>query len=709
MDIFNECEKINELILAKNEVMARNELIKLLDYHKKNEIEYSPLLNHLVRETGLYPYLNVDTALWQDRFVYEVFKVDIGGKKATLHREQSSLLKRLINGENIAVSAPTSFGKSFVIDAFIAIREPKNVVIIVPTIALTDETRRRLYKKFANKYKIITTTDVELSKKNIFIFPQERAVKYVNKIESVDILIIDEFYKASSDYDKERSPSLLKAIIKLGQKAKQKYFLAPNIAVIKDNIFTKDMIFEDKLDFNTVYLQRFDYYKEIENDESKKGKTLLKILNETQAKSLIYAASYPQIEKVSNLLNENRSLIEKSLLLSFADWLNVNYDSNWKLTNLIKRGIGIHNGQLHRSLSQIQVKLFEEVEGIDSIISTSSIIEGVNTSAENVIIWKNRKGGRGNAKLDDFTYKNIIGRGSRMFKHFVGKIYLLEEPPSSTTTQLDINFPDNILGDIDENIYKESLTNEQIQKIHTYKQEMDSFLGKGLLMKTTAAISFDQKKLNVTSKTRSNIFNWRGQFTPEFVEYIINTFAKDTKTILDPFCGSGTVLLESARHGIASIGFEINPAAYAMARFISLATLSQADRKRLCDSLKEHIVSLISVYQDLPLFEPESTFRRSYKNLNHFAGELLSKLDNKNEKVIALACLFHAESSKRDSLGVTISRSLEIVTAKLSSLPFTQKSIVTSLCDARMSHLYLNTPIDLIITNRHGFWGDIDL
>jgi len=45
-------------------------------------------------------------------------------------------------------------------------------------------------------------------------------------------------------------------------------------------------------------------------------------------------------------------------------------------------------------------------------------------------------------------------------------------------------------------------------------------------MKTVAAISFDQDKLNVTSKSRSNIFNWRGQFTPEFVEYIINTFAR---------------------------------------------------------------------------------------------------------------------------------------------------------------------------------------
>ena len=218
-------------------------------------------------------------------------------------------------------------------------------------------------------------------------------------------------------------------------------------------------------------------------------------------------------------------------------------------------------------------------------------------------------------------------------------------------------------------------------------------------MKTAAEISFDQDKLNVTSKTRSNIFNWRGQFTPEFVEYIINTLSKTANTTFDPFCGSGTVLLESARHGLASTGFEINPAAYAMARFISLATFSQTERKSLCASLQERFASLIGTYHDLPLFESKATFRSSYKNLIHFAEDLLSNIDNKNEKVIALACLFHAESNGRGTLGVKLSHSLEIVTAKLNSLPFTEKPIVAALCDARMAHLHLHTPVDLIITS----------
>lgn len=477
MDIFNICYKINNILLKNQEVEARNILIRLLDYHTKENLDYSPLVNHLIRITGLYPYIQIETATWQDRFIYEAFKVDIGRKEATLHREQSSLLKKLIDGENIAVSAPTSFGKSFVIDAFISIKKPKNVIIIVPTIALTDETRRRLYKKFSNKYKIITTTDVDLEENNIFIFPQERAIHYVNKINNIDLLIVDEFYKASSILDKGgRSPILVKAIIKLSQKAKQKYYLAPNISEIMDNAFTKDMVFEEKLDFHTVFLKKYDFYKEINGDESLKSAILVKILKKKiNTKTLIYAGTYSQIDKVSNLILENFETVDRPLLFQFAQWLSVNYDPNWSLTYLVKRATGIHNGQLHRSLSQIQIKLFEEKNGFANIISTSSIIEGVNTSAENVIVWRNRNG---RYKLNDFTYKNIIGRGGRMFKHFIGKIYILEKPPIEEATQLEIPFPEEILGDLDETLYKDYLTKDQIKKCISFKEKMYDLIGK---------------------------------------------------------------------------------------------------------------------------------------------------------------------------------------------------------------------------------------
>ncbi|RZJ42208.1 MAG: DEAD/DEAH box helicase, partial [Chryseobacterium sp.] len=196
--IFETCQKINHLLETEKDNEAREELIKLLDFHQRENIRYSPIVNHFIRETGLFPYLQQDSSSWAERYIYDVFKVDVGAEApVTLHREQSLLLKKLLSGSNLAVSAPTSFGKSFVIDAFIKIKKPSNVLIIVPTIALTDETRRRLYKKFARDYKIITTTEVQPGEKNIFIFPQERAISYLDKVEFFDILIVDEFYKAS--------------------------------------------------------------------------------------------------------------------------------------------------------------------------------------------------------------------------------------------------------------------------------------------------------------------------------------------------------------------------------------------------------------------------------------------------------------------------------------------------------------------------------
>lgn len=473
--VFEYCQNINGLLIANRENDARQELIKLLDFHQENKIKYSPLVNHLIRETGLFPYLEPETSNWNERFVYEVFKVDVGEETPqTLHREQSYLLKRLLDGQNIAVSAPTSFGKSFVIDAFIKIKKPKNVLIIVPTIALTDETRRRLFKKFATEYKIITTTEVEPADKNIFIFPQERAINYLNKIDRFDIMIIDEFYKASKKFDKERSPSLVKAIIKLGSKSNQRYFLAPNISSLEENPFTKDMEFI-KLDFNTVFLDVKELYQEIGKDEEKKTETLIKILRNQDSKSLIYAGTYSNIDTLSEIINIRFEEKNSKLLSGFSKWLSKNYSYNWTLTNLVKRGTGIHNGRLHRSLSQIQVKLFEEKsEGLNNIISTSSIIEGVNTSAENVILWMNKNGRSG---LNDFTYRNIIGRGGRMFRHFIGKIFILDKPPTSEQTQLDLPFPEEILGDLDTEKDSSVLTKEQVAKIQYYQEEMSNILG----------------------------------------------------------------------------------------------------------------------------------------------------------------------------------------------------------------------------------------
>ncbi|NTJ45280.1 hypothetical protein G6L28_22175 [Agrobacterium larrymoorei] len=474
MDVFDTCHEINDHLNRGDEVAARNTLIKLLSNMKENGEPYPQVLNHLIRTTGLYPYMELDSGSWEQRYVHSAFEVDVGDRRATLHREQSLVLGKLMRGTNLAVSAPTSFGKSFIVDAFIALNDPDTVVIIVPTIALMDETRRRIFKKFSRKYRIITAPDTQLGERNIFIFPQERVFGYLSKIEKIDLLVIDEFYKASKVHDKDRAPSLIKAIIKLSKKSVQRYYLAPNIKKLTSNVFTDDMEFLELLDFNTVFLEKHELFREIAGDEDRKADKLVELIKPRTAKALIYAGTYTDINRVAKIVKRSMDIVDRPHTNHFAKWLRENYLQDWDLADLVERGTGIHNGSMHRCLSQIQIRLFENDRGLDNIVSTSSIIEGVNTSAQNVIIWRSKIG---SSKLKNFSYKNIIGRGGRMFKHFVGNIYLLDEPPKDEDAQLEIEFPEQILGDLDEQQDGDRLTPEQLEHVVEYRQSMSGIIG----------------------------------------------------------------------------------------------------------------------------------------------------------------------------------------------------------------------------------------
>lgn len=573
-EIFEECAQINSLIENSNKAEARSKVINLLDKLQRDRNEYTPLVNHVIREVGLFPYIDPKTALWEDQVVVEAFKANVGDDAPiTLHSAQSHVLKRLLLGENIAVSAPTSFGKSFIVDAFIAIRKPENVIIIVPTIALADETRRRIEHKFSHYYKIITTTDATIAERNIFIFPQERSFAYLGKLSKIDMLIVDEFYKASSMFDDDRSSSLLSAIIELGKISRQKYYLAPNIHNIADNVFTQGMQFMRLTDFKTVITKAARTYEKRKNgeniDEFKK-KHLVNILQNNKSKTLIYAGSYSNINKVSGILADNLSKKETSLLNNFKEWLTINYGKSFSLCQLSERGIGVHNGKMHRALSQIQVKLFECNDGLDTIISTSSIIEGVNTQAEQVIVWSNKNGSH---KFDYFTYRNIIGRAGRMFKYFVGKVYLLEEPPVQENTTLTIDFPADVTESLDSEDPGIEINQEQNDHIKEYESFMSDALGAEnftQLRKMPIFKSFDQRLLKLlieklkndphwpkgySALATTNTYNWREPIL-DVVNLLGDNMAKLIKIAIWKMPDNWTRSIADIYSGLTDISYE---------------------------------------------------------------------------------------------------------------------------------------------------------
>jgi SAM-dependent methyltransferase len=87
------------------------------------------------------------------------------------------------------------------------------------------------------------------------------------------------------------------------------------------------------------------------------------------------------------------------------------------------------------------------------------------------------------------------------------------------------------------------------------------------------------KAPDIKERKRRNPFLWRGQFPPELVASLLDSYAEPGSAVLDPFAGSGTVLLESARKGLACTGSDTNPAALEMARTYLFCGMAGEERK----------------------------------------------------------------------------------------------------------------------------------
>lgn len=208
-----------------------------------------------------------------------------------------------------------------------------------------------------------------------------------------------------------------------------------------------------------------------------------------------------------------------------------------------------------------------------------------------------------------------------------------------------------------------------------------------------------QEKLDVVNKKTSNVFNWRGQFTPEFVDYLLDNFGNEVNTILDPFSGSGTVLLEASKRNITGFGYEINPAAYGMSKFYSFTTLPKESRRELIANIEKRLNQILPQYLGLPIYYNVKDYRESFVNLIKFTKQILSETVDKNEKIVVLNILFLSERDKKIDLPQSITKSFYKLKSVLLNLPVTQNKINARLGDARTAGDELKEQVDLIITS----------
>jgi hypothetical protein len=95
--------------------------------------------------------------------------------------------------------------------------------------------------------------------------------------------------------------------------------------------------------------------------------------------------------------------------------------------------------------------------------------------------------------------------------------------------------------------------------------------------------------LDIEDKTRSNIFAWRGQFSPQLIQHLLTAYCPDGAVVLDPFAGSGTVLHEAALLHFEAHAFEVNPAAWIFSKIYEFANIRKGDRQRPIVELRKQL------------------------------------------------------------------------------------------------------------------------
>jgi len=467
-DPFQFASELCRLVSLDFEGAEAHELV-LLALDRRDEFgKATILLDGLVRQLGLFPYLDPNDLSLADALAYEAHRPDNMADEFVFHRAQAYAYRLLMSGVNVALSAPTSFGKSLIIDAMIASNRYSNIVVVVPTLALIDETRRRLTARFSEEYKVITHPTQTASEKNVFVLTQERVLD-LDDWSFVDFFVIDEFYKLARPREKgdDRYGLLNQAFYELAKNGAQFYMLGPNIqGVTQQNHLRVELQYVQEPNYHTVAT----HVHRVEGLPQDEFETLIDLCRTLDSSTIIFCKSPARASEVARKLVEAKLDTPGKGISDAASWIGKNYHPEWHFREALSNGIGIHHGRIPRALAQYVVRRFNEGD-IRFLVCTSTLIEGVNTAARNIIIFDNKIS---RENIDLFTFNNIKGRSGRMFRHFVGHVYVFHDDPQSSLPFVDVpamsqsgDAPDSLLLQFDE----EDLSEESKARLRRFQSQ----------------------------------------------------------------------------------------------------------------------------------------------------------------------------------------------------------------------------------------------
>lgn len=416
---------------------------KFKDYQPLHDVahlfEYMPVVNYIDRRRSSSAN-NADAAVTASSLLLAAYKENFSSPSdQSIYRSagQMRLSRFATSTDNAVVVAPTSYGKSDLIINKSASHPDSKICIIVPSKALLAQTKKALLKNSeirTSRAKIITHPDMYRAGDNVLaVLTQERTLRLLQKNPelSFDFVLVDEAHNMlSADHRAKLLTQVLMICKKRNDSLKTNFytpFLASpdSIKLVNERDDKQHFSIDEHIKIERLYyaiidpigseslLGLYDQFlnRSISSASIEENNDIAFIINHSNNKNIVYVNKPRDTERVAMALAKSLPEIETSPEIEqIASALSELVHDDYNMVECVKKGVVYHHGGLPDIVRLYIENIFSKSPQIRYIVTTSTLLEGVNIPADRMFILTPNKG-RGH--LSKAQFRNLIGRVSR--------------------------------------------------------------------------------------------------------------------------------------------------------------------------------------------------------------------------------------------------------------------------------------------------------
>jgi superfamily II DNA/RNA helicase len=397
--------------------------------------------------------------LIQRHVIEHLNTIQVHGDKIALTDYQKEVWDSLQEGRSVAISAPTSAGKSFLVIEHLcrraAVEESFTFVYIAPTRALLSEVHLKIKERLASDAEI-RITDIptfEQNPRQVFVLTQERFQVLLSTTSSViDLVVVDEAQNLSDgargmilqsciEQCFERSASTSVVMLAPGAEGFKEALTSlglPEISeitttvspVLQNRIVVTKSVGANELEFKLLASHQATSIGSMKcnvglaSPDSRFAAVAIEL--GSKGGSLVYAKTPTEAAKLAGSIalgvTSPDAIGKNDDLVSFIkDHIHPDYH----LIGMVEKGVAFHYGQMPSLLREAIETAFRK-GSIKFLVCTTTLFQGINLPARNVFIDTPARGKGDRQKLDPALLWNFAGRAGRMSKDIVGNVFLVD-------------------------------------------------------------------------------------------------------------------------------------------------------------------------------------------------------------------------------------------------------------------------------------------